>query len=453
MSPLRLDLVIRTSKRKQEARSPQQQRDIAYGCTSGAGHEIVTEHDSGESESGKTMDRSSLRALHRRVAAGETDGVIVAAIDRLGRAPIEESMAWVRDLKTVGGVLVVASMGGRAIDLADPVQETGLVMQLQFARQEWLTKAEGVKRSQRDAIAAGKFVGPTPFGYTRRDGRLYEHPEQGPLVREAYRLAARHGHDAAIDYLRGAHPARRWDSDSVRRLLKSRAYLGESRTGKLLNAAAHEPLVDAPVWAAAQTAARARRSNGDYPLTNLVTCANCGAGLVGAMQTVPGRKPTRRMRCSAVCKGGVGSVTADRLEAHVRGLAAGWVDESGWLASYAPTGKDAAEAALAAAEYDLAEFVDGVGGMAGDLIRRNIDKRQAAVDAARAELRVIADACARSEVLPNAAAVRADDEALAAVLRVGVDSGVVVTVAGGRGPIEGRVDVDGLEDGVGVLAA
>src|SRR3954469_279631 len=156
--PLRLDLPIRTSKRKKEAKSPQQQRDMAYSCAAVNGHEIAMVHDSGRDESGKTMDRTSLNTIMRRVEAGETDGMIVALADRLGRAPIEEAMAYVRRLTGVG-VLVLADMGGVAINLDDPATETNLVVQLQMARQYWLMTANRFQRSQRDAVRAGKWIG------------------------------------------------------------------------------------------------------------------------------------------------------------------------------------------------------------------------------------------------------------------------------------------------------
>jgi DNA invertase Pin-like site-specific DNA recombinase len=88
---LRLDLIIRTSKRKAEAKSPKQQRDMAESSATAHGHEIVYVHDSGTDESGKTMNRASLNAARDRLRAGLTDGIIVALADRIGRAPIEQA--------------------------------------------------------------------------------------------------------------------------------------------------------------------------------------------------------------------------------------------------------------------------------------------------------------------------------------------------------------------------
>ena len=178
--PIRLDLIIRTSKRKKEARSPQQQQDMATACIEvHDNYRLAAVHDSGTDESGKTMNRASINAAMERVRSGETDGIIVALADRIGRAPIEEAMATVREFCSAG-VLVIADMGGTPIDLSDGIAETNVVLQLQMARQFWVATAKRFQRSQRDAVAAGKHVGPTPLGYVRRSGRLFHAARRSP---------------------------------------------------------------------------------------------------------------------------------------------------------------------------------------------------------------------------------------------------------------------------------
>jgi hypothetical protein len=161
-------------------------------------------------------------------------------------------------------------------------------------------------------------MGPAPLGYGKDDGDALELGEFADVVREAFRIAAsapegRQAH-AADEYLAAQIPGRRRHVSDTRRLLKNRAYLGEHH---LAGGKAHDPITTPAIFAAAQSQSRGRRKNGDYPLSHVATCAACGAGLVGALQTVKGRK-YRRMRCSATCAGGVGSVSADALEALVR---------------------------------------------------------------------------------------------------------------------------------------
>lgn len=458
---LRLDQLIRTSHRKAEARSPQQQRDIAAACAATNGYVIPTVHDSGRSESGKTMDRASVHAAMDRVRAGLTDGVIVALTDRVGRAPIEEVMSFMRELHSIGGVFVPADGGGRPIDLADPQAETNLVFQLQMARQFWLTKAQGFKRSQRDAIKAGKFVGPTPLGYVRDGGRLYEHDVYGPVIREAYRLAAREGLHAAMAHLERHVPERRWDMTHVRRLLGSRAYLGESRSGELSNLNAHEPLTTPGDWQAAQTEPHTRRSNGHYPLSHVAVCGRCGAGLVGGVIVNADRpRSYRRMRCSAHCKGGC-SISADRLEGYVRDAVADAFTDATFRLRLEPVGKEQAEAALEDADARLEQAVrtaarlEGRSRRARELADAEVDQAEAQLEAAEGRLREIAATCSRREDLPSPAEIRADDVKLLRAIRAGVPA---IRVLPGRGSVEQRVFVgiglpDDFDQRAGMLAA
>jgi hypothetical protein len=165
-----------------------------------------------------------------RVRAGDTDGVMVALADRIGRAPIEEAMTTVRAFCTAGK-LVLADMGGQPLDLNNGVEESNVVFQLQMARQFWLNTANRFRRSQTDAVAAGRWIGRAPRGYEKtpsgeRKGVLRPHPTDSGVITTAYELAAQRGLDAAVRYLAVAFPGGRWDADRARRLLGSRCYRG-----------------------------------------------------------------------------------------------------------------------------------------------------------------------------------------------------------------------------------
>ena len=448
---MKLDLIIRTSKRKKEAKSPKQQRDIAQAYANANGHEIVMTHDSGRSESGKTMDRASVHAAMERVHAGLSDGVIVSAADRIGRAPIEEAMTFVRELSRVG-TLAIADMG-LAIDtekLHDPMTESFVVQQLQMARQYWLQKAAGMKRSQRDAIAAGKHVGPTPFGYVRKASRLHVSSTRGPIVHEAYRLAGHYGIHAAVDYLRKQVPQRRWDTDHVRRLLRNRVYLGESRTGTLVHLTAHEPIVSLAEWTAAQTTPQGRRKNGEYPLSGVARCGRCEWTLVGALQSV-GERTYRRYRCSNPgCRGG-SSISADKLEGHVHDQLADAIRGGRLGLSFDDAVKLEAERALAAAEWNLGQFLEGTSGLPAAQIAAGVARLQAAINGAQGDFQAAVKASARDAVLPTVDELDDPEQLLRAV-----EAGVrLISVRPGRG--DGRIRLvfvgQDLDDSTGMLAA
>jgi DNA invertase Pin-like site-specific DNA recombinase len=445
---LRLDLVVRTSKRKKEARSPQQQRDMADACAKAHGYEIAKVHDSERDESGKTMDRATLHDAMARVRDGHSDGIMVALTDRLGRAPIEEAMTFVRELDGVG-VLVLADAGGTPVNLSDPQAETNLVLQLQMARQFWLAMAKRMKQTQTDAVADGKHVARTPIGYERRGGKLYEHPTLGPIIRRTYELAAREGLHAAIDYLREQVPARRWDTDHVRRLLRSPTYLGWSVTGKLSNKKAHDALTTPELWHAAQTDAQPRRCNGNYPLSQLAQC-ECGGPMVGALQTVKGRT-YRRMRCSKCSRT---SIRAETFEAYVLAEVQEGVRDQRFKVAIGMGDVDAAKRAWDAAEGEVKEFatdLDFRRVLGREAWRAGAHARREAADEARRAYEALAAEKGKGEF-----EVPAVDELedLSVLARFIARTGITITVRPGRGAVDERVAiVDDGDDVSGVLAA
>lgn len=459
--PLNLGLIVRTSQREAGARSPQQQRDMADATTQSWGHRIVRTYDSGKGESGKTMDRFTINAARADLQAGVIDGVIVALADRLGRAPIEEAMSVVREFTTLGK-LVLADMGGAPLDLSNGVSETNVVMQLQFARQYWLATASRMRRSQVDAIAAGKHVGPTPLGYARRAGKLHPHPTYAPVISETYRRAAHDGLDAAVAYLREQVPTRPaagrrkastdpWNTASVRKLLASPTYLGKVHTGDLELPGAHAALTTPETWHAAQTAPRPRRSNGGYPLTGIAKCV-CGAGLQGQLQSFKDREQTyRRYRCSSkACRGG-SSIGADALEDYVRTALQGQARMPGWRLRFVPGDVDAARAEVESCETELDTFLQTVRPSAPGYGRAYAVCQQR-LDAAQAAFSEIASHAARTVRVPTAEELTDDDQFVRGLALARTD----IRVRRGRGDIDSRVDVrfwQALDDSAGVLAA
>lgn len=434
---MRLDVIIRTSKRKADARSPQQQRDICERCSEANGYEIVAVHDSGADESGKTMARPSIERTLERIRSGETDGLMVAFLDRIGRAPIEEAMAVVREIHALGGALVPADAGGLPIRPDDPQAETNLVIQLQIARQYWLQTANRFKGSQADAIKAGKHIGYAPIGYVKApDGTLAVDPSTAPLITEAFRRAAVDGHTAALSYLRAELPGQtpkgrdQWDSVTVRRLLARRVYLGEivhKTAGSKLDA--HEALTDLATFTAAQTQPRHRATNGDYPLSNVAVCC-CGSGLVGQLQHVNG-KTARRYRCGTARTTGHSSIKADNLESYLRETIRAKLGDTRIRIGSGAEGLTEADTALRSAKAEVERYASDTEMreiLGDDAWRAGAKARSEAVKAAQAAYEAAAKSAVTRE-LPTAAELDSD-EGFSLAVRGMVES---VTVDTGRG--------------------
>ena len=420
-APLRLDLVIRTSQRRKDGQSPDQQRQQAEAAATAGGHQIAAVHDSGRSESGKTMDREAVRAVKQRIRSKQTDGIIVGYLDRLGRAPIEETMSFIRELLHDGGVLVAADWDHEPIDLSDPNVEDMLVFRCQMNRSQWTKAKQRYQLSQTNAIKAGKFIGPTPLGYVRATkGRLVPHPTLGPIITKAYEVAALDGLRAAQEYLGQQVPDRVhqhgqdfWTATAARRLLRSRVYLGESwawsgegtKRVRTVNEQAHDALTTPELFDAATTRPKVLHGRGDYPLSKLVMCGECGHGMTGQHARFNDRgvqRAYRRYRCSNRACWKV-SVNADQLEAHLRGTLKRTLATKAFRDAFAPAGLADAQDALRRAERDRERWAkdDRARDLMGDdSWYAGLEKRAEVVKAASDRYAKLTSQSAVHQVLP-----------------------------------------------------
>jgi DNA invertase Pin-like site-specific DNA recombinase len=451
---MNLDLIIRTSQRKADAQSPREQRQGAHECAEERGYTIVATHDSGGSESGKTMERAGLALAQQRIRDGLTDGIIVAYLDRLGRAPIEESMTFVRALFTTGGTLVAADfMGGHPIDLSAPSTETMVVNQMQANREQWLKSKKRYELGQRNAIKRGVHVGPTPFGYQRPPKQpapddpgveeaqpLIRHPVNGPIVTQAYRIGRLQGITAAVHYLQANASL---TASACRRLFANRVYLGEvhhETAGS--NPKAHPPLTKVADFEACQVKPRHKAAAGDYPLSAIAQCGcGCDQPLTGQLQTVRGRS-YRRYRVESREHGhGHASVSADALERHVReqlkaGFAASMLRLRGEDVDLA-----GAESELADARHELEALSLDLRArktMGAELWHRALDAHRENVKVQQERYRVELEKTRTAQTFPAADQLDDDDAMRTALLAIGRR----IVVAPGRGDIASRVRVD-----------
>ncbi len=208
-------------------------------------------------ESGARRDRPLLGRALERVESGESGGIVVAKLDRFGRSLVD-SLAAIERITAAGGTFVSVRDG------LDLTTDTGrLVLRIMLSMAEW--ELDRIVAAWRDAraraIARGVYIGPcVPVGYRKLDsGRLEVDPQTGPVVAEALRrLADRQSLYSVCRFLErhGVGTARGnpgWSSATLRRSLGRRTYLGEVRSGDLVNRRAHKPLVDVATWELARS--------------------------------------------------------------------------------------------------------------------------------------------------------------------------------------------------------
>lgn len=305
--------------------SPREQTDRARGLCASRGHTpgpVFEDID----VSGATHpdDRPAMSRLLAGIRSGELGGMAAYSLDRLSREPAHGD-ALVREITGHGGVILTPDIPD-AIDT--PTGEFTFGMLLQVAKLYRSTAAARFEAAKAGAIARGVPVTNRPaVGYIRGDDRRYHpDPDVAPTIREVFECRARGAGPTELAELlesRGVTTSQgstTWSKAAVQGLIRSRTYLGEIRSGPHVNTEAHEPLVDEPLWLAAQhpTPAPARRpSRGGYLLAGIVRCASCLYTLQGTT-TSRGKRIYRcgRRHSAGICTNPT-RIRADVLEGAV----------------------------------------------------------------------------------------------------------------------------------------
>ena len=262
-------------------------------------------------ESGARRDRPLLVRAIERVEAGQSNGIVVAKLDRFGRSLVD-SLAAIERIRAAEGTFVSVQDG---LDLST---DTGkLVLRIMFSMAEWeLDRIRTMwETAKARAIARGVHVGRrAPFGYERdHEGRLQPDAKAGPAISEVFRRRARGASVSELcrwleqrGFLTGSGN-RGWTTTSLRHILSNRAYLGELHSGDHVALGTHQPLVDAVTWQAAQNPRQlpVRRGNQRKTLLGgLLRCAGCQMALHSQVVARSGGRVTAAYACHGRSAGG-----------------------------------------------------------------------------------------------------------------------------------------------------
>lgn len=301
-APKRLDGYIRVSNvgtrdvESERYQTEDIQREKIEAWATQRGVEIAAWHVDRD-VSGAKLSRPGFDACMGRVAKHETDGVVVAYIDRLSRADVADALMTVRRIHDeYGGTMVALDLG---IDPTTEVGEMLLTVLLALARMQWRRYQAAWATARERAARRGAQMTTAPLGYRHGEfggGRLEPDPVLGPLVSAAFRLAAEEGVKATQAFLQEADPGRRWFLSQVRRTISRRVYLGETAWNGHVTKDCHEPLTDLATWTRAQSAGDGRQPapRGQFPLSGILLCGTCGTHMVGTRG-----KGKRKYRCGS----------------------------------------------------------------------------------------------------------------------------------------------------------
>jgi site-specific DNA recombinase len=338
--------------------SPNVQRERIAAQAKAGGHTIIEWVDDLD-EPGSRYARPGFQRALSMVESKETDGIVVARLDRFSRSVADAAKALER-LEAAGGVLLAADLGMDTSTPSGKLMRNVLVALAEF-------ELERIRDSWRDAtakaIGRGVYIsGKVPVGYTRGDdGRLVLETREAEAVRSVFLArAAGTSWGAICERLDMQLPqSGSWTPQRLQWIVRNRAYLGEARQGDVVNIDAHEPLVSRVEFEAAQGNGKRREWRGEPRLlSGLVRCASCGY----ALRRDYSRRDFARYSCGArkargVCEHPV-TIGADRLDAYVTDTFLARLADEPVVLEGSPIEDSLVEAvgALEQAEAELAAF-------------------------------------------------------------------------------------------------
>lgn len=280
---------VSTDEQAEEGYSLAAQERACRAVAAARGWEVAGVY-ADEGVSGQTADRPGLKRLRADVAARVCDVVLVHKTDRLARN-LRLTLELVEEFikHQVGFV----DAEGR-VDLSSPMGWAMFQLQGVFAELFVRNLKEETAKGLREKAQQGRWVGPVPIGYAKDErGDLLPSPD-APTVRRIYELytSGQHTYTSIADVLNAEGATTldwrtgergRFERESVRTILKNRAYLGYVSSGEVEYKGRHEPLVSEQLWAAATTLRASRTRSHGSPvrtetawLTERVYCEVCG---------------------------------------------------------------------------------------------------------------------------------------------------------------------------------
>ncbi len=275
---VKLDAYIRVSKVGSRSGdsfiSPDAQADCIRSWADNNAVRILEWHTDLD-QSGAKLTRPEFDRMMRRVTAGETQGVVVAKIDRFARSLVGATEA-LRRIDAAGAMFFSVQDGADVPTSAGRLHQRMMLSLAEFEldriRENWNTARER-------AVGRGVYLGVVPFGYKKSQGAGLIPELTAELVTASFLMRSESRKLADIStFLNGrAKPQRgaQFTPVTVGKMLKNRVYLGELKHGDFFMANAHQPLTDPETFVLAQGQHRATQPAVKHPLVGLLRCAGC----------------------------------------------------------------------------------------------------------------------------------------------------------------------------------
>jgi site-specific DNA recombinase len=371
-------------------------------------------------QSGAKLERPLFQEALARCERGQTGGIVVARLDRFARSAVD-ALESIKRLNDAGARLVSVEdnfdgstpMGRFAIGILTLIAE----LELERIKENWSTAV-------REAIGRGVHISARPpTGYVRDPtGRLVLVESAASAVREVFRrraLGASYAELARFLEQEGVLPPTgnpHWSGTGIAGLLRNRAYLGEARSGTIVNREAHEPIVTQAEFDAAQgqrslLAAPELSLSSEALLKGIARCAGCGHTLKisGSFDKAQGRRVPNYYCVGRYAKGHChsrASISAAKLDPYVESqVIAALQAEGGALAQAVTASAQVEEAArrVREAEHELDLYLSGelVSIVGQERFLHGLESRQQELEQAQAELSELRAQSALAEELTS----------------------------------------------------
>lgn len=238
--------------------------------------------------SGGSIERPALQDLIQAVKAGKVEAVLVYKLDRLSRSQ-KDTLFLIEDVFTGNGVGFVSI--SENFDTASPFGKAVIGVLAVFAQLEREQIKERMTLGRTARTKQGNFHGSgnVPIGYDY-DGELHINEYEAGLIRAVFEKAAagipvrrivREMNEAGLTHKYGE-----WNTQTLRKVLSRRTYIGEVAFAGKWYAGKHQPIIDRDLFQTVQqinverrikAAQGSRIGRATTLLSGLVYCARCGA--------------------------------------------------------------------------------------------------------------------------------------------------------------------------------
>ena len=274
--------------------SPRAEAEKRFGGESGIEIAAVFE----EAKSAKAPGRPIFNDVMARIEAGEADGIIAWAPDRLARNSID------------GGRIVYGLDTGALRDLKfltytfENNSQGKFMLSIMFGQSKYYSDAlsENVKRGNRTKASLGWRPGAAPIGYTNDQATktIVVDPVYFPLVRRMFDLVLTGGYSAkqiarmARNDWHLESPKRRGGGgvihqSLVHRILTNPFYAGLFKWEGQLVSGKHQAVISLDEFKSVQAAIRRRNAphpkRNAFPYLGLITCGECGMAITAQITT------------------------------------------------------------------------------------------------------------------------------------------------------------------------